>query len=160
MQLDDWVLCRIRQKGNMSKNAKEIEKNPSNVPDYLPMINEIPSVCTDVGPDKILDYFSSSDYHRVASLLVGNELTTEFNPKIPLQSNNNAKGNTDEAPNSWFQSLFNSSSGQTNEENKDTGTFEGHHQSEGDKCKINSSNVMTNCLEIYMPPLSETNFLQ
>ncbi|KAL2541112.1 NAC domain-containing protein [Abeliophyllum distichum] len=140
--------CRIRLKGNMSKNAREIQKNTSEVSDYLPMIDEHPSA---YGGDKVLDYFSSSDYHRIASLLVGNEPTTESIPKAPTQIHNNGKGNNDQTPNSWFQSLFNS----PNEENKGTDIIE-EHRSEGDKFNINSSNAMTNCLELYMPPLSET----
>ncbi|KAL2557485.1 NAC transcription factor 29-like [Forsythia ovata] len=151
MRLDDWVLCRIRLKGNMSKNAREIQKNTSEVSDYLPMIDVLPSA---YGGEKILDYFSSSYYHQKASLLIGNEPTTEFIPKAPTQNHNNGKGNNDQTPNSWFQSLFNS----PNEENKGTDIIE-EHRSEGDKFNINSSNAMTNCLELYMPPLSES-FLQ
>ncbi|GKC27258.1 NAC transcription factor 56-like protein [Tanacetum coccineum] len=30
MRLDDWVLCRITQKGNNSKNKPQVEENPKN----------------------------------------------------------------------------------------------------------------------------------
>lgn len=68
MQLDDWVLCRIRQKGNKSKNEQEVQQNPSELLEYLPRIENLPSVYIDDGRDMIADYFLSNGCHLIASL--------------------------------------------------------------------------------------------
>ncbi|KVH90801.1 hypothetical protein Ccrd_007205 [Cynara cardunculus var. scolymus] len=61
MRLDDWVLCRIRQKGNMSKNKSEVEKNPKNKPTdgrLLTTLQELPSsyMVTKADMDLISDH--------------------------------------------------------------------------------------------------------
>lgn len=45
VQLDDWVLCHVRKKGNMSKNATwKIQPSPQGLQGYLPKNEELPSV--------------------------------------------------------------------------------------------------------------------
>ncbi|XP_057782673.1 NAC transcription factor 32-like [Salvia miltiorrhiza] len=51
MRLDDWVLCRIRRKGNMSKN----ENHDSHARDMLS------------------DYLKSNEYNLIVSLLAGHD---------------------------------------------------------------------------------------
>ncbi|KAA8544023.1 hypothetical protein F0562_021801 [Nyssa sinensis] len=56
-QLDDWVLCRVRQKGNMSNNMWEVQDSPSKeLMEYLPNIEELPSAHTQPNKDIITDY--------------------------------------------------------------------------------------------------------
>lgn len=55
-QLDDWVLCRIRRKGNMSKNEN---------------VKEPPSVCGHDCRDMLSDYLQSDEYNVIVSLLAG-----------------------------------------------------------------------------------------
>ncbi|KAL2488813.1 NAC transcription factor 29-like [Forsythia ovata] len=124
MRLDDWVLCCVRQKGNKSKNAWELQQNPSEILEYLPRIEELPSVYIDDGRDMIADYFLSNGCHLIASLFNGHDPAIETIPRATFQSNHSetingqrqGTVNTRET-NSSFQSFFNSLSGQPNKEN-------------------------------------------
>ncbi|KAL8057568.1 hypothetical protein ABFS82_04G192200 [Erythranthe guttata] len=60
MRLDDWVLCRVRQKGNKSKNIIAQEDEP-------------PSLCRENRRDMLADYLLSTEYHIIASLLIGHD---------------------------------------------------------------------------------------
>ncbi|CAI9776442.1 unnamed protein product [Fraxinus pennsylvanica] len=123
MRLDDWVLCRIRQKGNKSKNEWEVQQNPSELLEYLPRFEEFPSVYIDDGSDMIEDYFLSNGCHIIASLRDGHDPTIETIPRATFQSNSSetikshrlGTVNTPET-NSAFQSFFNSLPGQPNKE--------------------------------------------
>ncbi|KAI3450539.1 hypothetical protein Pfo_007204 [Paulownia fortunei] len=128
MRLDDWVLCRIRQKGNMSKNAQEDDQNSCEFLEYLPEIKELPSVCTEDSRDMLADYLLSTEYHLIASLLIGHDPGVVTIPRTTFQSHNSGnssrairedrsgKMNT-QAKFSLFQSLSNSVPGQPKEEN-------------------------------------------
>lgn len=57
-QLDDWVLCRVRQKGNISKNTYEDGDSCSvELPSYSPQIEEeVQLTSTDYNAGMIMDY--------------------------------------------------------------------------------------------------------
>ncbi|XP_022875072.1 NAC transcription factor 29-like [Olea europaea var. sylvestris] len=124
MRLDDWVLCRVRQKGNKSKNAWEVQQNSGELLEYLPRIEEHPSVYIDDGREMFADYFLSNGCHLLASLLTGHDQTIETIPRATFQGNSSetinrhrlSTVNTPET-NSSFQSFFNSLPGQPNKEN-------------------------------------------
>ncbi|CAI9770826.1 unnamed protein product [Fraxinus pennsylvanica] len=124
MRLDDWVLCRVRQKGNKSKNAWEVQHNSGELMEYLPRFEELPSVYNDDGRDTIPDYFLSNGCHLLATLLNGHDPKIETIPRATFQNNDSetinrhrlGTVNTRET-NSLFQSFFNSLPGQPNREN-------------------------------------------
>ncbi|CAA3027669.1 NAC transcription factor 29-like [Olea europaea var. sylvestris] len=87
MRLDDCVLCRVRQKGNKSKNEQEVQQNPSELLEYLPRIEKLPSVYIDDGRDMIADYFLSNGSHLIASLFNEHDPTSETIPTATFQSN-------------------------------------------------------------------------
>ncbi|XP_041995597.1 NAC transcription factor 32-like [Salvia splendens] len=64
MRLDDWVLCRIRHKGNMSKKENSMNHDSA-------------------APDMLSEYLKSHEYNLIVSLLAGLHplsLTTTPNP--------------------------------------------------------------------------------
>ncbi|KAI3706393.1 hypothetical protein L6452_24102 [Arctium lappa] len=78
MRLDDWVLCRIRQKGNMSKNKSEVAGNLKNKPTgshLLTTLQELPSsyMITKVDMDLVSDR-RLKDFQLMASILAGQAL--------------------------------------------------------------------------------------
>ncbi|XP_042067899.1 NAC domain-containing protein 10-like [Salvia splendens] len=52
MRLDDWVLCRIRHKGNMSKKENSMNHDSA-------------------APDMLSEYLNSDEYNLIVSLLAG-----------------------------------------------------------------------------------------
>ncbi|XP_028069678.1 NAC domain-containing protein 10-like [Camellia sinensis] len=57
MRLDDWVLCRVRLKGNMSKNTWEARDSPEKeLTGYLPKVEELPSAHAYPNTNIIADY--------------------------------------------------------------------------------------------------------
>lgn len=72
-QLDDWVLCRVRQKGNMPKNTCEGQDSPNTeLISYLPKIEEQHSIQTkhiDMDTDHLYNH-----YQLIASMFAGHPL--------------------------------------------------------------------------------------
>ncbi|XP_051113384.1 NAC transcription factor 32-like [Andrographis paniculata] len=80
-RLDDWVICRIRQKGNLSKNGDDHQdKHDENRKELLiecdlpntinfEIAEEFFPLATD--KDILTNHLLSSEYHAVAKLLVG-----------------------------------------------------------------------------------------
>ncbi|KAF8395203.1 hypothetical protein HHK36_019146 [Tetracentron sinense] len=57
MRLDDWVLCRVRKKGNMPRNTWEDRVDPSTEPvSYFPEFKEQPSTNTNPNVDVATNY--------------------------------------------------------------------------------------------------------
>ncbi|KAK6141944.1 hypothetical protein DH2020_024317 [Rehmannia glutinosa] len=128
MRLDDWVLCRIRQKGNKSKNAEEDDQSSSELLDYLPKINALPSVFIEDSRDMLADYLLSSEHHLLASLLVGHDPEVVTIPRTTFQGHKSDNGSriiredrlgkmNTRAKFSLFESCFDSVPGQPKEEN-------------------------------------------
>ncbi|KAK6163296.1 hypothetical protein DH2020_000160 [Rehmannia glutinosa] len=128
IQLDDWVLCRIRQKGNKSKNAEEDDQSSSELLDYLPKINALPSVFIEDSRDMLADYLLSSEHHLLASLLVGHDPEVVTIPRTTFQGHKSDNGSriiredrlgkmNTRAKFSLFESCFDSVPGQPKEEN-------------------------------------------
>lgn len=74
LQLDDWVLCRVRQKGNVSKNINEVQDD-QNKDDiwYLPKMEEARGTYTNYSNELITDCFNK-DRRFLASILAGQTL--------------------------------------------------------------------------------------
>ncbi|XP_073136465.1 NAC transcription factor 32-like [Henckelia pumila] len=76
MRLDDWVLCRIRRKGNKSKNVQD-DHQEDQVLDHLPKINDrLPwgTIANNIGSrDILVDYLLSNEFHVAVSLLTGHD---------------------------------------------------------------------------------------
>ncbi|CAK9174397.1 unnamed protein product [Ilex paraguariensis] len=138
MRLDDWVLCRVRQKGNMSKNAWEVQYNttPSKQVGigYLHQIEELPSAYTDTTttPDiNLTDFNFPKDCTLLASLLAGQNVhpiqtvsATANSHNSFINATNNSGGSvygngsgkmntTHHLTNSLFEGFFNPSKGKT-----------------------------------------------
>ncbi|KAF5447149.1 hypothetical protein F2P56_032719 [Juglans regia] len=59
MRLDDWVLCRVRHKGNMSKDAGEDQDSCSlELQECLPKIEQVQPTPTKYDADMITDYLN------------------------------------------------------------------------------------------------------
>ncbi|KAK9072601.1 hypothetical protein SSX86_009036 [Deinandra increscens subsp. villosa] len=94
MRLDDWVLCRIRQKGNNSNNTS-IDENPKNklIDVQIPTLPELPSsymssYMTTKASSHITSWFK--DFQLTAAILAGHELPMVLeacSPKL-LQGDN------------------------------------------------------------------------
>ncbi|XP_059663806.1 NAC domain-containing protein 1-like [Cornus florida] len=69
MRLDDWVLCRVRQKGNMSKNTWEVGSPRKEPVGCLSKIQELPSPQKEPYPDVITDYLLYKDCHPLPYML-------------------------------------------------------------------------------------------
>ncbi|KAI3822856.1 hypothetical protein L1987_10455 [Smallanthus sonchifolius] len=94
MRLDDWVLCRIRQKGNKSNNISQVQEYSENklICGHIPTIaQELPSPNTIT--NTIMDIVSNRRFKEIqlmASILAGQgipPLTTPGSPKL-LQGDN------------------------------------------------------------------------
>ncbi|KAL3530589.1 hypothetical protein ACH5RR_009911 [Cinchona calisaya] len=121
MRLDDWVLCRIRQKGNMSKNSWEVPHSPTKVMGDIPNVKEVlPSVyTTNTTSDICSSYFLSKDCHLLAKLLATQDfpsMETDSTRATSPSSNFGKNANTvyehgsikeSQVANSIFASLFN-----------------------------------------------------
>ncbi|GKC69869.1 NAC transcription factor 56-like protein [Tanacetum coccineum] len=88
MRLDDWVLCRITQKGNNSKN-KQIEENPKNkvTQSQFPIIPpELPSsyMITKTNMDIISDR-RFKEFQLMASILAAQDLPSMMETCSPKQ---------------------------------------------------------------------------
>ncbi|KAL7595755.1 hypothetical protein Lser_V15G29098 [Lactuca serriola] len=85
MRLDDWVLCRVRQKGNKSKNKSKAEENPKN---QLPITTqELPSpyIVTNANLDIISDNMFKDFQFISASILAGQDLPYIIETSSPKQ---------------------------------------------------------------------------
>ncbi|KAL1558563.1 NAC transcription factor 32-like [Salvia divinorum] len=67
MRLDDWVLCRIRHKGNMSKKESSVNHDSA-------------------APDMLSEYLKSDEYNLIVSLLAGLDPLSLTTPK-PINQN-------------------------------------------------------------------------
>ncbi|XP_021683845.2 NAC domain-containing protein 2-like [Hevea brasiliensis] len=71
MRLDDWVLCRVRQKGNVSKNMYEVRDTQNkDLVWYSPKMEEAFCAYTDYNTDMIADCLNK-DFRFLASILAG-----------------------------------------------------------------------------------------
>ncbi|PIN14055.1 hypothetical protein CDL12_13325 [Handroanthus impetiginosus] len=162
MRLDDWVLCRIQQKGNMSKNKKGNNKNSCEFHKYQPKIKEHSTLFTEDSRDKLADYLLSSEIHLIASLLIGHDSGLITVPRTTFQSHK--KGND-------LRTICEDNSGKTNTITngpKDGASLSGQmvtnsycqNAYEGNEFKPSySSNAHVNLQELDMPALYES-FLQ
>ncbi|KAL0369679.1 UNVERIFIED_CONTAM: NAC transcription factor 56 [Sesamum angustifolium] len=94
MRLDDWVLCRLKQKGNTSKNAYEDDHNSDEFLEYLPRIEELPSVYTENSADMLENNMISSEYHLIDSSLVGHDPGVATIPRTTFQSHESGNSST------------------------------------------------------------------
>ncbi|KAK4440756.1 hypothetical protein Salat_0410500 [Sesamum alatum] len=129
--LDDWVLCRLKQKGNTSKNAQEDDQNSYEFLEYLPKIEELPSVYTEDTPDMLENNMLSSEYHLIDSSLVGHDPGGATIPRTTYQGHESGNSSTticEPIPGKWntqtifslFQSFSGSVPGDLMEENRCT----------------------------------------
>nr|QSD99853.1 NAC family transcription factor [Melilotus albus] len=109
MRLDDWVLCRVRNKGYSLKNLSENQENPSepNIPLNLQRGEEQHQTNTNFRADMITDY-QYKDYQIIASILVGGVIHPTEN--ISSMSFNGSKCNN---LTSVYEEGFNKVSSQT-----------------------------------------------
>ncbi|KAM7527912.1 hypothetical protein LguiB_031322 [Lonicera macranthoides] len=130
MRLDDWVLCRIRQKGNMSKNTSEAQgSGPSKPVACQPEYEELLSAqANPIANTAIIQDTLFKECHIVASILAGHNLppieaissTTTFsstdNSKIcgSTLEDDSSRGNTG-VKSSSFDNFLNSWKGKPNE---------------------------------------------
>ncbi|KAH6828009.1 NAC domain containing protein 32 [Perilla frutescens var. hirtella] len=180
MRLDDWVLCRIRLKGNMSKNEN---------------VKEPPSVCVQDCRDMLTDYLQSNEHNAIVSLLAGHDPVALSTPSAttisPRHQNHESSRPISAAPTSEiilqnFYLFSHSESNQSKEriisygdillpsnmvtnEQSDSGLFVaatdarsyGQHLSEGNKCKHRyQSNACISFQELDMLPALQENFMQ
>ncbi|XP_020552291.1 NAC domain-containing protein 18-like isoform X2 [Sesamum indicum] len=131
MRLDDWVLCRLKQKGNTSKNAHEDDQNSDEFLEYLPKIEELPSVYTENSADMLENNMISSEYHLIDSSLVGHDPGVATIPRTTFQSHGSGNSSTticEPISGKWntqttfslFQSFSGSVPGKLMEENRCT----------------------------------------
>ncbi|KAK9279857.1 hypothetical protein L1049_013539 [Liquidambar formosana] len=74
MRLDDWVLCRVRQKGNMSKNTCEGQDSPSTeLVSHLPTIESQPTY-TNHNTGMFTDPLFKDCHQVIASILMYQDL--------------------------------------------------------------------------------------
>ncbi|XP_071731988.1 NAC domain-containing protein 2-like [Rutidosis leptorrhynchoides] len=96
MRLDDWVLCRIRQKGNNSNKKQGVEENKKHkfMDVQLPLIEqELPSsyMITKAKLDIISDH-RVKEFQLMASILAGHDLppmNETCSPKLFQEDTNN-----------------------------------------------------------------------
>ncbi|XP_076884377.1 NAC transcription factor 29-like [Bidens hawaiensis] len=95
MRLDDWVLCRIRKKGNNSKNISQVDENPKNKlmdGQFTTISQEFPSsYMTTRGNSDIMSWFK--EFQLIGSILAGHDLSSMLetcSPKL-LQDDNNCR---------------------------------------------------------------------
>ncbi|XP_020552290.1 NAC domain-containing protein 18-like isoform X1 [Sesamum indicum] len=130
-KLDDWVLCRLKQKGNTSKNAHEDDQNSDEFLEYLPKIEELPSVYTENSADMLENNMISSEYHLIDSSLVGHDPGVATIPRTTFQSHGSGNSSTticEPISGKWntqttfslFQSFSGSVPGKLMEENRCT----------------------------------------
>ncbi|KAL6341277.1 hypothetical protein AAG906_032395 [Vitis piasezkii] len=129
MRLDDWVLCRVRHKGNMPKNTCEGQDSPSTeLISYLPKIEEQQPMHT-----KHNDMDTGYLYNHcqlIASLLAGHPLPhieTISNVTFKGSNNSNSYGSVHEDGSdkvnlpitvSSFDSFFNPLNGNSTEKHR------------------------------------------
>ncbi|KAK6235394.1 hypothetical protein SCA6_010731 [Theobroma cacao] len=83
MRLDDWVLCRVRKKGNITKNTFEVQDSCSTeLMRYSPTIEELHPTFTDCRTDMITNCLNQ-DCQVLALLLAGQALS-------PMETNSTA----------------------------------------------------------------------
>ncbi|KAF8403032.1 hypothetical protein HHK36_011127 [Tetracentron sinense] len=118
MRLDDWVLCRVRQKRNMPKNTWEDRVGPSTDPgDYFPKFDQEPpsTICSNSNPNvEVAANYLYNDCPMLAYIFASQDVPhTETITNIGFQgSNNGTNGGSvkdDHFPVavSSFESLFN-----------------------------------------------------
>ncbi|XVF47144.1 hypothetical protein PTKIN_Ptkin03bG0085800 [Pterospermum kingtungense] len=75
MRLDDWVLCRVRRKGNISKNTLEVQdRNSTEWMRHSPIIEKMQPTLTDCRTDMITDCLNQ-DCQVLALVLAGQALS-------------------------------------------------------------------------------------
>ncbi|XAR59769.1 hypothetical protein NMG60_11015731 [Bertholletia excelsa] len=119
MRLDDWVLCRLREKGNTSRNS------PGNIQvGYSPLIEELPSTHACTNTNIIRDYgyqgcqvfeslFPGQSFAQIENVSSG---IFHDNDSGLLHKDRSDKGNSP-VPDTYFDTIFNALKGKTNEEN-------------------------------------------
>ncbi|KAK6936031.1 NAC domain [Dillenia turbinata] len=89
MRLDDWVLCRVRRKGNISNNKSKVHDCPSGEPiGILPKIQE---QCLTYEAPKFITEIWNKDCQTLARLLAGQALPplVENIPSLSSQGSDN-----------------------------------------------------------------------
>ncbi|XWS71312.1 hypothetical protein CRYUN_Cryun03dG0127300 [Craigia yunnanensis] len=89
MRLDDWVLCRVQRKGNISKNKIEVQDmNSTELMRYSPTIEKMQPTITLCGTDMITDCLNQ-DCQVLALVLSGQALSPmETNSTATFQGSN------------------------------------------------------------------------
>ncbi|PSR89980.1 NAC transcription factor [Actinidia chinensis var. chinensis] len=122
MRLDDWVLCRVRQKGNMSKNTWEVRDSPcKNTIGYFPKMEELPSTQAYSNTNTMTD-FGYEGRQILASLLAGQLIPPIYNisSEIFQDKGSSLYDNVSDELNSpladsFFDIIFNASKGKSND---------------------------------------------
>lgn len=139
------MLCRIRQKGNMSKNEVSDELCSSETRRRnLPLAKE--------SPDMLSDYLQSNEYKLIVSLLAGHDPSTFFQSSSVSES----------SPSSM---IMNEQRGFAFQSGPLVATADarsyGQHASDGNKCKPRyPSNACISLQDLDMLPALQDNFLQ
>lgn len=172
MQLDDWVLCRIRLKGNMSKNSWELPQSSNKVMGVVPSVKELSSVyATNTASDICSNYFLSKDCHLLAKLLATQDFPSlETDSRATSQSSNiGENSNTvyeqesikqNQVANSFSASSFNLQ-GKPNDGNgyeniaPNVTNFYNQHQTHGGMFKLNLSSAIMNLQELDVSAFAE-----
>ncbi|XP_052186977.1 NAC domain-containing protein 2-like [Diospyros lotus] len=127
MRLDDWVLCRVRQKGNMSKNTwGRVQDSPiQELRGNFPKIEELPSAHAYSNTNVITDH-GYRGWHVSASILTQSlphfkNLSSEIFQNSSTSTISSLYGDgSDEGNfplgNSFFETIFNAPKGKFNEE--------------------------------------------
>lgn len=140
------MLCRIRQKGNMSKNEVSDELCSSKI-----HRRNLPPAAKE-SPDMLADYLQSNEYKLIVSLLAGHDPSTIFQ-NSPVSESSPSNMIMDEQRGFAFQSgpLVASADARSYSQ----------HASEGFKCKPRyPSNACISLQELDMLPALQDNFLQ
>lgn len=115
-QLDDWVLCRVRQKGNTSKKNWEVEDGPNKLVSFMPNITELPSDNIAANAGITTDYLLK-DCQILASMVAPQQISpikTASNATFPCRNNDNNRDSDNTSGNghnftttSFFQTFLN-----------------------------------------------------
>ncbi|GAA0164179.1 DNA-binding transcription factor [Lithospermum erythrorhizon] len=85
MRLDDWVLYRLRLKGNKSNNGQVTSINQV---DYLPSVTSVPSQSSGTRSNSGVGYYQPSNWHIPDTHMANQELPPlELNPGTPQSTN-------------------------------------------------------------------------
>lgn len=144
LQLDDWVLCRVRQKGNVSRNTFEVEESAKKeLVRYLTNAEEVHPTHTNYNTDMITECLNK-DCRLLASILAEQALPPiETISRVNFQGIN--KGNSftlvyDDGNNKVNYPITVSSSENNNALKRKCNEEDGHHNLLPCNKKLNSGN--------------------